>query len=321
MTRTVAILLSVCCGLTPAVGQTMELAMPSNATMAQENRRAPGETFVPISPIVDGQVELRTAEGYATQQAWQVKNSDQTTLQLLAPLRDQLINDGFQILLECDTNLCGGFDFRYQVDLLPEPEMHVDLGDFRSLTAERKIDDEAFDIINIFVSKSARTGFIHITQIAPKADETNTIITSTKSSNKADLGDAEQDPADVAAQLETTGRAALDDLVFATGSSQLGEAEFQSLGQLAQYLTDNPTTTVALVGHTDALGALDSNMSLSQRRANSVLQRLVSEYAVPRRQLEAAGVGYLAPRAKNDTDTGRELNRRVEVVITSIAQE
>ena len=45
----------------------------------------------------------------------------QTTLQILAPLRDQLSEAGYEIIFECAANDCGGFDFRYALDLLPEP--------------------------------------------------------------------------------------------------------------------------------------------------------------------------------------------------------
>jgi len=71
------------------------------------------------------------------------------------------------------------------------------------------------------------------------------------------------------------------------------------------------------VGHTDAEGSLDGNIALSRRRAASVLERLVTAYQVDRRQMEAQGMGYLAPIASNLTEEGREANRRVEVIVTS----
>ncbi len=92
---------------------------------------------------------------------------------------------------------------------------------------------------------------------------------------------------------------------------------FDSLRQLSDYLKERPDARIALVGHTDAVGALDSNIALSRRRAASVVRRLVDKYGVPRTQITADGVGYLAPRASNQTDAGRALNRRVEVILTS----
>lgn len=90
-----------------------------------------------------------------------------------------------------------------------------------------------------------------------------------------------------------------------------------TLGALADYLKQNPARQVTLVGHTDAVGSLDANIALSKRRARSVMQYLTQELGVSASQVAAEGVGYLAPRASNLTDAGREANRRVEVTLTS----
>jgi len=85
--------------------------------------------------------------------------------------------------------------------------------------------------------------------------------------------------------------------------------------ELAAFLNERPDAVVALVGHTDAIGSLDSNVSLSLQRARSVRNRLVEAHGVQSRQVTVQGVGYLAPRATNETEPGRMLNRRVEVVL------
>ncbi|MFN3845176.1 MAG: OmpA family protein, partial [Paracoccaceae bacterium] len=66
-----------------------------------------------------------------------------------------------------------------------------------------------------------------------------------------------------------------------------------------------------------ASGGLEGNIALSRKRAEAVRQYLIKEHGIPAKQLEAQGVGYLAPRASNQTDDGREKNRRVEVMVTS----
>ena len=82
-------------------------------------------------------------------------------------------------------------------------------------------------------------------------------------------------------------------------------------------LKAEPDLRVALVGHTDAVGSLDANTALSRRRAEAVRDRLVQSYDVAPGRVEAQGAGYLAPRASNLTEAGREQNRRVEVVVLS----
>jgi OOP family OmpA-OmpF porin len=107
----------------------------------------------------------------------------------------------------------------------------------------------------------------------------------------------------------------LEGLAFATGSAELAPGGDSILGALAAYLLANPTRRVALVGHTDAQGALEANIALSRRRAQAVTDRLTSAFGVPRTQVEAEGMGWLAPIATNLTPEGRVANRRVEAVV------
>ena len=84
--------------------------------------------------------------------------------------------------------------------------------------------------------------------------------------------------------------------------------------QLAALLKQNPRLEVLIVGHTDGQGAFDYNLSLSQRRAQAVVDTLVSGHAIERKRLTPAGAGMVAPVATNRTDEGRAKNRRVEIV-------
>ena len=307
--------------LMPCNANAMQIELPSNAVLATETDSQTASAIIATSPFYNGQLDTVAADGEVYASAWQLPNSNVSTLQLISPMREQLIKDGFEIVLDCDAQTCGGFDFRYAIELLPEPEMHVNLGDFRYLSAQRETRSQSVEYFSIMVSKSARTGFIHITHVEPSETQDPKAITSTKSIDLDALQTTDDTGLSVTEQLDRTGHSALDDLVFQTGSSNLGQGDFNSLSQLADYLKSNPSTRVALVGHTDAEGSLANNLSLSKQRANSVVRRLISNHGVPASQLEAAGVGYLAPRAKNDSAEGREQNRRVEVVVTSIAVE
>ena len=93
---------------------------------------------------------------------------------------------------------------------------------------------------------------------------------------------------------------------------------YPSLTSLAGWLAQEPSAKIVLVGHTDAVGSLEANTGLSQRRAKTVADQLTANYGVDPAQLQAAGAGFLAPRASNLTDEGRALNRRVEVILLSL---
>lgn len=298
---------------TVADAQTLEF--PSNASLQLTTTRDLDSYVMPMGIWDRGAMPTQVVEGQLTQQAWRIDAAGLTTLQLLRPLREQLRNDGYRIIFECQTEACGGFDFRFAVETLPPPAMQINIGDFRFLAAARDT-EKGPDYIGLFVSRSAQAGFVQVTQVAPVPINAQEAAPLARASAPA-LQTAPEDQAGLAAQLDAVGHAVLADLTFETGSSQLAREEFASLQALADYLLANPDLTVALVGHTDAVGSLEANIALSKRRAGSVLERLVTDYGVSRRQLEAEGMGYLSPIATNQTEAGREANRRVEAIVTS----
>ena len=249
-----------------------------------------------------------TLEGSRVDTAWRLRANQQTTLQILAPLRDQIEAAGYRVLYECETEACGGFDFRYALDLLPEPEMHVDLADFRYLAARK-----GRSWLALTVSRSSESGFVHLTTL-----DAQEITTAASTSPLAPEPTTPAiPPGTFAERIEATGVVALDDLVFETGSANLDAEDFPSLAALADYLATRPKAQIALVGHTDTDGGLAANIALSKRRAEAVRARLIEQFGVAAGQISAEGAGWLAPRASNLTPEGRAKNRRVEAVLAS----
>jgi outer membrane protein OmpA-like peptidoglycan-associated protein len=108
----------------------------------------------------------------------------------------------------------------------------------------------------------------------------------------------------------------LGDLLFETGNSELKGGAAGNLNKLAAFLDEYADRSVLIEGHTDNVGSEDSNFNLSQRRADSVKSYLV-ELGVQSERLSTSGLGEGSPVAGNDTATGRQQNRRVEVVISN----
>ncbi len=294
--------------LAPHQVAALDLQLPETAALVAETTERFDSLSLPVGPWVNGQIEVFAAEGSVSRQAWVLRNTALTTLQIMAPLRDAISAAGYQILYDCKDEDCGGFDFRYALPLLPEPDMHVDLGDYRYLAAASEINTSG-DFISITVSRSALAGYLHITRVGePLAIEVPAATTPAPVSIPADSA------GDLASTLDTGLPYALDDLRFATGSAELENAAFPSLSELAAWLRASPERQVILVGHSDAQGTLDRNISLSKRRADSVAGRLASAHGIPRAQIRAEGIGFLAPRAPNASPEGRARNRRVEVV-------
>lgn len=288
-----------------------DLSFPANATMTAETEARDSSYDLPVAKWSDGVLPTTAFEGTVVQQAWQISAAGLTTLQVLRPLREQLSNAGYDVVFECDTRACGGFDFRFATPVLLPPAMQVNLGDFRFMSATGP--DGA---ISLLASQTQDAAFVQVTWVgAPDAApqsraDAARIVTPASAAQSGDLETA----------LDTIGRFVLPGLDFATGSAQLAETRVPVLAVLADYLAQHPDRRVALVGHTDSEGALDGNIALSRRRAGAVLERLVATHGVPRQQLEAQGMGYLSPLANNLTADGRAQNRRVEVIITSTGQ-
>jgi len=298
-------------GAAPAAAQVLDL--PGNAELTLETETAAGSYDLPIGGWSDGAVPVVPVEGAVTRQAWRIPVAGLATLEVVAPLRRQLRAAGYEVLFECATDSCGGFDFRFSTEVLPAPHMYVDLGNYRFLAARREGEAGA-EAVSLMVSSNTREGYVQVIRAVPAGASAPSLA---QASAPVVRRDVPRDLGAFGAELEQEGRVVLTDLSFATGSAQLGAGPYASLSALAGYLAANPDRRVALVGHTDSEGSLDGNITLSRRRAGSVLERLVETHGTRRAQLDAQGMGYLAPLASNLTAEGREANRRVEVIITS----
>jgi OOP family OmpA-OmpF porin len=296
----------------PALGQSLRLP---DGTQQLAERPSPAARYaLPTGVAAEERVPARSVEGRVLRRTWRFVG-EATTLQIFAPLREQIAAGGYQLLLDCMAQQCGGFDFRFGIEVVPAPDMAVDIRDFQFLSAEHP-DGRS---LSLLVSRSGNAAYVQLIEVSA-ADQPPWQVEGVLEAAPV-VAEAPQDPPeaaqDVAADLQRIGRVVLEDLEFRTGATALGDGPFASLSQLAELLQQDPEARVALVGHTDTVGSLEDNLALSQKRAEAVRGRLIEEFSLPPGQIEAAGAGYLAPRDSNATAAGRERNRRVEAVLVS----
>lgn len=115
-------------------------------------------------------------------------------------------------------------------------------------------------------------------------------------------------------------RVRIHHLYFATNRTQILPESEEALDALAQFLKDNPTVSILIIGHTDNVGSDAANMKLSAGRAEAVRSDLIMR-GVDESRVDAEGHGEREPIADNDTEEGRAKNRRVEFTITSTGGE
>jgi outer membrane protein OmpA-like peptidoglycan-associated protein len=110
----------------------------------------------------------------------------------------------------------------------------------------------------------------------------------------------------------------LGDLLFETGRAELKNNSASNLGKLSAFLNKYPDRSVIIEGHTDSTGAEDYNLGLSQRRADSVKTYLLTQ-GIAANRIVSTGKGEGSPVSGNESATGRQMNRRVEVIIANPA--
>jgi outer membrane protein OmpA-like peptidoglycan-associated protein len=107
----------------------------------------------------------------------------------------------------------------------------------------------------------------------------------------------------------------LGDVLFDTNKAQLKSGSTRSLQKLADFLKQYPQRKARIEGYTDSTGGADYNQALSDRRAKAVRTSLV-DMGISNDRIATQGYGKESPVASNDTAAGRQMNRRVEIVLS-----
>ena len=106
----------------------------------------------------------------------------------------------------------------------------------------------------------------------------------------------------------------LDNVYFGSNKASLREASYTELNELVEYMERRKHIRIEIAGHTDNVGSKEANLGLSRRRAARVRQYLVDQ-GIEAGRIEAKGYGEDRPVAGNNTEEGRQKNRRTEVRI------
>ena len=105
---------------------------------------------------------------------------------------------------------------------------------------------------------------------------------------------------------------------FDTGKSVIKKKYHEEIRTAAIFMKKHPEATATIVGHTDNVGDPDKNMALSEERAKSVGQYLIDEFGIDGSRITAVGNGSQKPIANNDTEEGRQINRRIIAIFQTV---
>jgi OOP family OmpA-OmpF porin len=270
--------------------------------------RAPGAWRAPVAPWGQGEPFMQRVEGWVESRAWRLEIGE-TSGGVVAEVARAMKDDGWSEIFSCVAEACGGFDFRAALQTPPPPALRLDLLDYAAASFRRN--DEWAVVI---ASRAGASVGMVLTTIAQPDDDGAFRAAAGAAAETAAAPVGLKPPAeDIGAILDAQGYAILRGLEFEVGALRFSPGANETLDRAAEALAARPGLRVAVVGHTDGAGALDVNLRVSGERARLVMQALV-ERGVAASRMEAHGAGWLAPLASNDTEEGRALNRRVELV-------
>ena len=235
--------------------------------------------------------------GRTTTKVFQIDGTSLTLDQMLQPIITHLKDKQFSIELYCNTNVCGGFNFRKNLTVSNPPFMLVNVANYSVITAVKNS-----SAISLVASKLGNTIYLQTLSIGT-------------TDNDLILQDQEPLKDNYSSKLKEDGAIVLDDLIYRSGSADLGPGPFESLSALANFLKGTPSSSIILVGHSDAIGELRKNIELSRNRAQAVVDRLIKDYGIDQSRISAQGIGFLSPKTNNSTEKSRKKNRRVEAIL------
>jgi OOP family OmpA-OmpF porin len=248
------------------------------------------------APFRDGKPsDTPRLEGRITRIAYRSGDGPSIT-EVARNFETQLTKAGFEPLLSCETEACGGIPFTEAIEALPIPQMWLDGFNYHYYSG-RKSEGGRETYASVLVSENNREIFAQLTVAETGAME-----------NKMVDADA------MAKGLREVGRIALYGIYFDTDKAIIRPESRPTLEQIAKLLASQVALSVFIVGHTDSQGPYTYNLDLSRRRAEAIATELVKTYHIGAPRLQTAGMAHLAPVGSNASEAGRALNRRVELV-------
>lgn len=296
----------------PVPAAVPDLGAPAGAEATASIGPRADRYALPIGPFTPDEAPVLDLRGSVTWQAFRLSDPETTVAAVAEGYRQNLEDLGVEMLLDCADRQCGGFDFRFGINILPAPAMRMDVQNFVQLSA-RTSGEDAY--VSVLISRVLGAVYVQIVTVEPTETAVAIVEAPEPVDNAVSVAPVRPADSDLMAQLQANGHVQIVGVDFETGGSQLADASAPALDQIAEMLKQNKGFDIEIVGHSDNQGSQNANIALSRNRATSVLEALV-ERGVERKRMEAWGVGYLAPLVSNATPEGRARNRRVEIVLS-----
>ena len=269
------------------------------------------ESIMPTRRIADDDkvtdADLLKVEGKITRVGYLIDVS-KTPLEVMRNYEAALTPAGFQTIFSCVDTACGDNNG------LGLGAYLVNSGKVMPISFM----SSSFNAGNryLLVKRSQPTGDVYVLVYVMKDDSNQKTLAYVQVTEVKPMttGQVKVLSADQMTQsLTSTGKVAVYGVYFDTAKADVKPESAPALTEMTKLLQQNAALKVYIVGHTDNVGTLAGNLTLSQQRAEAVVKSLISS-GIPADRLTAKGVASLSPVAPNTDEAGRALNRRVELV-------
>lgn len=283
------------------------VARYKGATIRAQNRQEFEAYTVPLGPADKSEKKFKKeeqVEGKVVKTLYQAP-AGASPLAVSRSYQDELKQNGFEILYSCAPKQCNeegrvavtlGYSRTYLTQL--GGRSPDDPGTY--LFTARHPKNNVYVVVvafNIYGDSSKVFYTVNVVEVKPMQTEMVVV--------KAEA---------LAIDITKTGHASIYGIYFDTGKAIIKPESKPVIDEIAKLLNSQATLKLHVVGHTDNVGTLPSNMTLSKQRAEAVVNSLVNDHRIATARLIANGVGPLAPVASNAAEEGRAKNRRVELV-------
>jgi OOP family OmpA-OmpF porin len=258
------------------------------------------EFLLPLGKIIDASkfTKSEKIDGKVTKFKYSIPENA-STLVIAKSYQDALQNSGFQVLFQCSGDECADKS-------APGNSRDTDSGRWCYVSY---LCDQPMRYLAAKLSRAS--GDAYVALVVNKGFGTWLTIVEVK---PMEGGLVKVNAAALASDIAKTGHASVYGIYFDSGKAVLKPESDATLAEISKLLASNVQLKLHVVGHTDNVGTLASNIALSKQRADAVVAALATQYHVAQTRLQAAGVGPLAPVTTNKTEDGRAKNRRVELV-------
>lgn len=225
---------------------------------------------------------------------------DVSTLKIYENYKHALTKAGFGFLSKCDLTECGDESAAEKIG--------------SAISVENSVYNYYRKPYYMVAKKAAEGGDIYVALFIGGYESEVAVQQVILQSKSVETGLVKINADTLKQQIDADGKALIYGIYFDTGKSAIKTESKPALDVIAQLLSKNKDLLLYVVGHTDDTGASANNLELSRQRAAAVVNELVTTYKVATARLQAQGVGPYAPAGNNTSETGKQKNRRVELV-------